>query len=129
VPVGEGWFLDMRTGRALSVREHETAVRADPHRFRIRPEEVEGKDRAELLTLVFKRRFIRVRWDKSGVVFEFHGGRKRALRLIRRFLLAHEAGPYTPVRINDLADDRFRKHGVWDDMEKTLLHPRKETRQ
>ncbi len=113
MPTGEGWLIDARTGEVIPVPEHEWAVRSNPERFRVRAGEMEGRDRRELLALVFQRGFIRVRWDERGVVFEFHGGRKAALRLIGRFLLDHGAGPYTHVRINDLADDAFRLRGLW----------------
>jgi hypothetical protein len=115
MPTGEGWFIDATTGEAISVQEHETAVRANPDRFRIRPEETIGKDREQLLTLVCERGFVRVRWEKS-VVFEFYGERDRALRLIRRFLLTQGVGLYTRIRINDLADDEFRVSGSWQEL-------------
>ncbi len=123
MPTGEGWFLDTKTGKAIQIAEHEAAVRADPQLFRLRPEETVGRDRAELLKLVFQRGFIRVRWDESGVVFEFHGGRRNALRLIREFLLAKGAGLYTRVRLHDLADDTFGVSGYWEEIGHCLPPP------
>ena len=119
MPTGEGWFIDARTGEVLPVAEHKSAVRSNPQRFRIRVDEMAGRDRRELLALVFRRGFIRVRWDKRGVVFEFHGGREVALRLIHRFLVEQGAGPYTPVRIHDLAEDGFRLRGFWRELQES----------
>ncbi len=119
MPTGEGWFLDTRTGEAMQIIEHETAVRADLPRFHIRPEETIGKNRAQLLTLVYERGFIRVRWEKR-VVFEFSGGRSRALRLTCGFLVAQGVGPFTQITINDLADEQFRVSGSWQQLEPRL---------
>jgi len=116
MPAGRGWFLDTKTGEAIEIEEHAAAVRDSPSRFRVRPENIEGKEREDILRLVIARGFIRVRWNNRGVVFEFDGNRAKALHLIREFLLAHEVSDYTPIRLHDLADDRFRSWGTWRDL-------------
>jgi hypothetical protein len=85
MPAGEGWFIDLATGEAISIQEHQTAVKADPARFRVTPGEVEKSDRDVVLGLVYSRGFVRVRADEDWVVAEFDAEESAALPAIRGF--------------------------------------------
>ena len=124
MPIGEGWFIDRQTGEAISIYEHAMAVHEEPERYRVTADEVQGRSRPEVLKLVFQRGFIRVRWDKDGVVFEFHGEHEQALEQIRAFLKAHGVAAYTVVGIHDLSGEMRSLEGCWKDLEERMSESR-----
>jgi hypothetical protein len=74
MPAGDGWFIDLKSGKVIPIYEHATAVAADPAAFRVRPREIKGLapldtvHRERILRLVFRRGFARIRADKGRVV-------------------------------------------------------------
>ena len=101
MPIGEGWFIDLHTGEYIEIAEHLSAVRADPSRYRVEPEEVRHGDRERALKLVLSRGFVRVRADKHRVVAEFDAERPTALPLIEGFLRDKGFVNARPVCLHD----------------------------
>ncbi len=108
MPLGEGWWLDLRTGRAFPVDEHAHSVCSRPRQYRLRPEDVEGlvpgtrKDRDVLRRLAVRKGFARVRYHKGIVTVEYDApAPRRALARIGEFL-SDTFGPGTTVHLNDL---------------------------
>jgi hypothetical protein len=99
--MGEGWFIDLETGKEVLIYEHHFAVMANPKRYRMTAEEIEGRSREEILRLVFKRGFIRVRDSGGEVHFEFDADRQSAMRQIRDFCKAKYGRSHALAVIND----------------------------
>jgi hypothetical protein len=127
MPAGEGWFIDLRSGRAIDIDEHATAVAKDPARYRIRPCEIRGliptapAHRARILRLAFKRGFVRVRADKGRVVAEFDAAdHARVVRRIDRFLKAKGFGELAVIAIHNLQRPRLNFAGLAKDLSRNI---------
>jgi len=102
VPIGEGWWLRIRDGRAFPVEEHLAAVLVTPSRFGLARGDSIGT-REEILRRVLKNGWIRVRYADSYTVFEFDAPREDAMMVIQRFAEdAGTPGTYGTARINAL---------------------------
>ena len=100
-PIGEGFFLDLRTGECIPIHEHRHAVQANPVRYRVTPGEIADKCRDGILKLVLSFGFVRVRADREWVVAEFDAPLDEALPIIRGFLAEHGFIGHRRVRIRD----------------------------
>lgn len=101
MPKGEGWFIDLRNGEHISIFEHQLAVRQNPARYRVTPEEIAGKQRADIVGLALRRGFVRVRADKERLVAEFNAPADEALPHIQRFLRDKGFIGYRQLRLRD----------------------------
>ena len=100
-PTGDGWFWDFEERELLPIWEHMSAVLRNPARYRVTAKEVEGKSRKEVLSLVFRRGFMRIRAERTEVHFEFNRPRGEALSAIRSLLGHLSVGPQTWLIISD----------------------------
>lgn len=108
--MGEGWWIDTRTGEMLQIYEHFDAVINEPERFGIEPERVKGKAgdqqaRQDILTDVIKNGWMRVRLHAGGVVFEYYGNPEAAARAAIP-LVKSIAGPFTRVHFKNVETGR-----------------------
>ena len=101
MPNGEGWFIDLKNGEHIRISEHRFAVVADPVRYRVTPDEIAGKCRDEILSLVLSRGFVRVRADREWLVAEFNAPASEALPVIKGFLEENGFVGYRQLRIRD----------------------------
>lgn len=109
MPLGEGWWLDLRTGQSVYIDEHASAVSSDPKRFRIDPKEIKGlnpfvqKDREEIVRLAMAREWARVRGHKGFVVVEFdRSDLEDSVLTIATFLKDQGFGDFTTVELHDI---------------------------
>ena len=70
-------------------------------RYRVTPDEIAGKCRDDILSLVLSRGFVRVRAAKEWLVAEFNASADEAMPLIRQFLQEKEFVGYRQLRIRD----------------------------
>lgn len=71
MPMGNGWFMDLRNYELIPITEHFYDVLANPKRFRLKPSEVNRKSRDKTLINVLKHGFARVRMVNPGMVEDF----------------------------------------------------------
>lgn len=77
MPLGTGWFIEVKTGAEIPVDDHAVAASQEPVRFGLSPAEVSGlnprspRQRIEILRRVLRNGFVRVREHRGRVVFEF----------------------------------------------------------
>jgi len=112
MPLGEGYWLNARTGEEIEVWEHAKTVLENPTKFGLHPDAVSDKSQAvyakdpgmrrQLLTDVMKRGWIRVRSYKGRNVFETAGVNDDALYSILEFAQAHNMWDNDRVLINDV---------------------------
>jgi hypothetical protein len=112
MPQGEGFWLHLPTGKAVSIHEHASAVVAAPKTYGIKPAMLKGlsvfdlKDREKILRMAMAKGWCRVRSSGAFLTFEFdYGTRIDALFAIVGFL-KNVAGPLTRVEIHDLGRPR-----------------------
>jgi len=106
----EGFWVHLRTGRWIEVRDHAIAVKADPRRFRITPSIVRelspnrSVDHDLLRLLAMRRGWLRVRSSTQGEVSaEFWcGSIDHAARRLRSFLGKRGFGELTLISIKSL---------------------------
>lgn len=116
MPSGQGWFIDLITGRVIPIYEHATAVASDPAAYRIEPDEIAGlspfsqADRRRILLIAFDRGFARLRAVREHVVAEFDSRHSRgAIRKVIRFLEHQDFGALTDVEIHTLGGAQLRR--------------------
>ena len=109
--LGEGWYLDLTNGEAISVDEHALDVAHNPQKFRINPKEIAGLQatsptaKDQIRRLVLHRGFARVRSHGNSVVVEFDVKLDDALPILIPFL-TETFGPHTWVAFHDVANHR-----------------------
>lgn len=112
MPMGEGYWLNARTGEEVEVWEHAKHVIDNPELFGLSPQAVSGKQgamyaqdadlRRQLLTDVMKRDWIRVRSHRGRHVFETAGLDDDALYSILEFAQRHNMWDNEQIMINDV---------------------------
>ena len=70
MPLGEGYWLNLATGKAVAISEHFTYVRAHPDLFGLAAHDLVG-DRTTVLKRVLLNGWCRVRSHAGGTIFEF----------------------------------------------------------
>lgn len=98
---GEGYFLEIKTGDVVEIYEHYRNVVSNPSRYGLTDADI-TPDRKETLVKVLRNGFIRVRAQKSQIVFEFDWDDTQAIPVIIRFMkkMGFIGGRW--VTINDL---------------------------
>ncbi len=109
MPLGEGWWLNISTGKSFYVDEHASAVAANPKQYGIQPSEVEGlnpmvaQDRDKIRDLAVKKGWARIRAHGNRVVVEFYyDNLTDAVFAAMHFLGEQAFGELTVVEIHDL---------------------------
>ena len=103
MPTGEGFWLNVATGKAIPVIEHLAYVTSYPTKFGLRRIEDRMGSREEILRRVLRNGWIRVRATGDSTVFEFDASRDDAMWSIKRFCKRTGIpGLYTTARINDV---------------------------
>lgn len=107
MPLGQGWYIDLTTGQAISVYEHAHDVTQTPKKFRVDPKEVAGliptspEDRDKIRRLVLHRGFARVRAHGNSVVVEFDVKTEDAVPIVVPWLVEN-FGPNTWVAFHNI---------------------------
>lgn len=97
--MGEGWFINIYTGESVGVGEHMQAVKDNPGKYGLSPEDI--TDRENTLLRVLRNGWVRVRRHKAEAVFEFDSSDpEKAMRTIQEFMLEKGIIKYAYVRIN-----------------------------
>jgi hypothetical protein len=110
MPLGEGWWLNLDTGEAISIYEHASEVTSNPKKFRLKPADVKGfishdpEHRRELLKKVMRKGFGRIRESKSFLVFEFDYSFDDAMVRLIDFLRDKGYGEYATIQVHSLRD-------------------------
>lgn len=112
MPMGEGYWLNARTGQEIEAWEHAQKVIENPELFGLHPDAVSDKQRAvhaqdaemrrQLLIDVMKRGWIRVRSYKGRNVFETANVNDNALYSILEFAQRHNMWDNERLVINDV---------------------------
>ena len=109
MPLGEGWFIDLNTGKFIPVDEHAYAIWHTPKQFRIDPKEIAGlqpaqpNDRFKIVRLALSKGFARVRAHGRTVVIEFDDPKIEDVLLMTIPFLTDNFGPQTLVGYHNLA--------------------------
>ena len=105
MPLGEGYFYDRISNqrRFYRISEHATDAITRPRLFRAQAVAHLNpvQDRESIVRHVVSQGFIRVRYWKDRLGWEFHGEPDDALAVLRRFIRRREVGPYVQVNISD----------------------------
>jgi hypothetical protein len=105
MPLGIGLFFDRRRRRYISIHEHASDVIAHPRRFRAQM--VAGldpvRDRSVIIRHVASQGFVRVRWWRGDLGWEFASEAEDAVRTLKSFIRRRGVGPVVVVNISDFA--------------------------
>jgi hypothetical protein len=80
MPLGYGWWLDLKSGKAIEIDEHAHFVKGNPKLFGINPKDVENLmpgfgakdvDRRKILLMTMARGFARIRVHGIEGMIEF----------------------------------------------------------
>lgn len=67
MPLGQGWWLDLKSGKAIEIDEHAYFVKANPKMFGVNPKDVADllpsseNDRRKIVLMTMARGFARIR--------------------------------------------------------------------
>ena len=113
--LGEGWLIHTKTGESVQVNEHLNAILDNPKKYGVDPKlakeiKLTKTDpslgyRAQILTEVAQRGWMRVRLHGGSVVFEYWGNPVDAADAAQTWL-KENGGPYMEVRFNNLETGR-----------------------
>lgn len=118
MPMGSGWFMDLRNYELLPIAEHFQDVLANPKRYRLKPGEVNRRNRDKTLTNVLKHDFARVRMTHSGVskdfTFEGWGTWDDIMSGVLAFAQKEGVNKYTFVTMANIKDGTVRQETLED---------------
>jgi hypothetical protein len=114
MPMGEGWWLNVRSGKTVEVFEHLNAIMTNPRQFGLtsadlaqKPQEPAETHRERILTLVMQKGWIRVRSYRGYNVFEYWKLSRRVADAVFEFMGdTLDAGPLTSLQMNEVASGR-----------------------
>jgi hypothetical protein len=69
MPMGRGYFMDLRTWELIPIAEHHHAVRSNPKRYRVTLKEL-PKDRDQAIAKVLEKDFARIRATVDGLSWQ-----------------------------------------------------------
>jgi hypothetical protein len=126
MPLGYGWWLDLKNGKSIEVDEHASFVKANPKTFGIDPKRVaditpgygQDKDRRTILLMAMAKGFARIRAHgiEAHVEFDWANIDDAMFEIVK--FLDENFGKLTHVEIHDL----YRKK-QYDGRLETLLSP------
>lgn len=102
-PLGIGYFYDRRRHLFVLIDEHATDAVTRPKTFRAQAVAHLNpvQDRDAIVRHTTAQGFIRVRYWKGHLGWEFHGNPDLALAVLRRFIRRRELGQLVQVNISD----------------------------
>ncbi len=121
MPLGKGYFLNRRTGRLHLVEEHASDVIKRPKRYGLTEENIQDtigttavdagyglteEERGLIIRLVTANGFIRIRYHKDRLGYQFTGDPHDALDRLRRLMSRWGVGSYTLITFTDFSINR-----------------------
>jgi len=118
MPMGSGWFMDLRNYELLPIAEHFQDVLANPKRYRLKPGEINRRNRDKTLINVLKHEFARIRMPHAGVsqdlTFEGWGSWDDIMSGVLAFAQKKGVNKYAFVTMANIKDGTVRQETMED---------------
>jgi hypothetical protein len=118
MPLGNGWFMDLNNYELIPITEHFESVIGDPKRYRLKPGELNKRNRDKTLINVMKHGFARIRMPNAAIVkdftFEGWGSWDDILSGVMTFASMKKLPKHTYITMANIKDGSVRQEYLED---------------
>lgn len=126
-PLGHGYFFHQETLERIDISEHAEHIHNNPEDFGLTPADVKGlwpnDHRRELMTIVWKRGWVRVRFYGGSCGIEFIGEWAGAGRFVEHIAEYVGFGDFTTVRLFNHGPMTGFDSWPWHELQTLLAGP------